>query len=164
MVFFVFFFGCRLRSLSTLTRGRARLDIRDADFRILVPLPPLPLPRFRFRFHQKCSYFISSYPTHEFGSGWQNQPLPKRREKDPPHYKSYTALWSPYPQAQSRPRERSAQLDSFWRKSDLCSLIVRSINWYFFERKRPTMHPRLHTLHHWMLLMIQNEKKKLSIF
>ena len=36
---------------------------------ILASLPPLPLPL-------KCSYSISSCPTHECGSGWPSWPLP----------------------------------------------------------------------------------------
>ena len=44
------------------------VDFRAASAASASALP-LPLP-------PKRSYFISSYPTHLFGSGWQNQPFP----------------------------------------------------------------------------------------
>ena len=44
------------------------VDFRAASAASASALP-LPLP-------PKRSYFISSYPTHLFGSGWQKQPLP----------------------------------------------------------------------------------------
>ena len=46
--------------------GSGRFRAAYANSASALPLP-LPLKR---------SYFISSYPTHLFGSGWQKQPLP----------------------------------------------------------------------------------------
>ena len=56
----------RLQMSAALSSVLEAVDFRTASAASALPLPLPP----------KCSYFTSSYPTHLFGSGWQNQPLP----------------------------------------------------------------------------------------
>ena len=83
-------------------------DVEAVDFSASsAPAPPIPHP-------PKCSYFISSYPTHECRSGWLSWPLP---------------LLSPLPhpwfhhQKQSAKISYSSTTEDYDKKQDIKSTI-----------------------------------------